>query len=256
VLITGGDPLVMKTAVLRRYVEPILEAGLENVANIRIGTKAPAYWPQRFVSDDDADDLLALFEHVVAAGKHLALMAHISHPRELATVMAEHAIGRIQETGATVRCQAPLIKHVNDAPETWAEMWRMQVRLGAVPYYMFVERDTGAQHYFAVPLARALEIFDEAYRTVSGLCRTVRGPSMSTTAGKILIDGVVDHRGEDLFVLKFLQARDPDWVGPPFFARFDPKATWIDDLRPPLGEHEFFFEAQLRQMERLRQEKR
>jgi KamA family protein len=249
VLITGGDPMVMKTEVLRRYVEPILEANLEHVESIRIGTKSPAYWPQRYVTDADADDLLALFDEVCAAGKHLALMAHFSHPRELETAVAERAVRRIQRTGATIRCQAPLIKHVNDEPEAWAAMWRKQVRLGAVPYYMFIERDTGPKHYFEVPLARGLEIFHEAYNSVSGLGRTVRGPSMSTTAGKILVDGITEYHGEDLFVLKFLQARDPDWAGRPFFARFDPKATWIDDLRPPLGEDEFFFEPQLRQLE-------
>ncbi|MCB9597122.1 MAG: lysine 2,3-aminomutase, partial [Sandaracinaceae bacterium] len=55
VLLTGGDPMVMKTKVLRRYVEPLLEPGLEHVQTIRIGTKAPAYWPYRFVTDPDAD---------------------------------------------------------------------------------------------------------------------------------------------------------------------------------------------------------
>ena len=108
---------------------------------------------------------------------------------------------------------------------------------------MFIERDTGPRNYFEVPLARALEIFNNAYRQVSGLCRTVRGPSMSTTAGKVVVDGVTEFFGEDLFVLKFIQAREPEWVGETFFARFDPKATWLDELHPPLGQHQFFFEA-------------
>ena len=42
-------------------------------------------------------------------------------------------------------------------------MWREQVQLGVVPYYMFVERDTGPRHYFEVPLARGLRIFNRAY---------------------------------------------------------------------------------------------
>ncbi len=154
VLFTGGDPMVMGTRVLRRYVEPLLtEPGLEHVRSIRFGTKAPAYWPYRFVTQPDADDLLRLFEDVVASGRHLALMAHFSHPVELSTPVAQAAIRRISSTGAVVRCQAPLIRHVNDNPFAWARMWRMQVELGAVPYYMFVERDTGARGYFEVPLA-------------------------------------------------------------------------------------------------------
>ncbi|HSN98358.1 MAG TPA: hypothetical protein VLS89_08670, partial [Candidatus Nanopelagicales bacterium] len=213
VLFTGGDPLVMKTAVLRRYVEPLLEPGLEHLVSIRLGTKAPAYWPHRFVEDSDADDLLRLFEEVQSSGRHLALMAHYSHPREIGTAVAQAAVRRIRSTGAVVRCQAPLIRHVNDDPAAWAAMWSMQVRLGAVPYYLFVERDTGAQRYFEVPLARAAEIFHQAYRSVSGLARTVRGPSMSATPGKVLVDGVAQVGGERVFVLQLLQARDPSWVG-------------------------------------------
>lgn len=249
ILFTGGDPMVMKTKVLRRYIEPLLDSGLDHVRSIRIGTKAPAYWPYRFVSDPDAEDLLRLFEDVRRAGKHLAVMAHFSHPRELETPIAVEALRHMQDSGATIRCQAPLIRHVNDDADTWARMWRRQVRLGAVPYYMFVERDTGAKNYFEVSLSRALAIFNHAYRQVSGLARTVRGPSMSATPGKVLIDGVTTIHGEKVFVLKFLQARNPAWVGIPFFARFDPEATWLDHLEPAFGEEEFFFEQELWEMQ-------
>lgn len=127
-------------------------------------------------------------------------------------------------------------------------MWRSQVRLGAVPYYMFVERDTGPKNYFEVPLADAAEIFRTAYKRVSGLARTVRGPSMSATPGKVVVDGVAEVYGQRVFVLKFLQGRDPDWVGRPFFARYDPEATWLDDLSPAFGQKRFFFEQVLRQI--------
>ncbi len=248
VLITGGDPMIMRTKVLRRYVEPLLDPALEHIRSIRIGSKALAYWPYRFVSDRDADDMLALFERVRRAGKHLAFMAHFSHPRELETPVARRAIERLQDTGVTIRSQAPLIRHVNDSMDDWAELWKQQVRLGIVPYYMFVERDTGAQHYFQVPLARAYEIFVGAIRQVSGLARTVRGPSMSAMPGKVLVDGVTSIRGEEVFILKFLRGRDPLWVGQPFFARYDPEAAWLDELKPAFGAAEFFYEERLREI--------
>jgi len=135
-----------------------------------------------------------------------------------------------------IRTQAPLIRSINDSPLAWASMWRHQLRLGMVPYYMFVERDTGPQDYFAVPLARGLEIYREAYRSVSGLCRTVRGPSMSATPGKVCLDGVAELHGQRVFVLHLIQARDPLLVGRPFFARFDPHATWLTDLEPAFAD--------------------
>lgn len=250
VLFTGGDPLVMRTRVLRRYVEPLLAADLPHLTSIRIGTKALAYWPQRVTSDPDADDLLRLFEEVVASGRSLALMAHYSHPRELSTPVAQEAVRRVLSTGAVIRCQAPVVARVNDDARTWADLWRQEVQLGMVPYYMFVPRDTGARRYFEVSLLRALGIYRDAISRVSGLARTARGPSMSCTPGKVVIDGTARIGGEDVFVLRLLQARDPSWVGRPFFARLDTNATWLDDLRPAFGEHEFFFAAGLRVLAR------
>jgi len=232
VLLTGGDPMIMGDAVLRRYIEPLLDAGLEHLESIRIGTKSLAYWPQRFVTDPDADDTLRLFEEVAAAGKSLALMAHFSHPRELEPPMVAVAARRIRTAGAVIRTQAPLIRSINDDDRIWADMWRTQLRMGMVPYYMFVERDTGPQGYFAVPLARAAEIYRDAYSSVSGLCRTVRGPSMSATPGKVCIDGIAEIAGQKVFALHMIQARDPSLVGRPFFARFDPEAVWLTDLEP------------------------
>jgi KamA family protein len=241
VLFTGGDPLVMNARVLASYLEPFLRDGFRHILNIRIGSKALSFWPYRFLTDPDADDLLRLFESVAAAGKHLALMAHFSHPRELSTPAVRHAIARVRATGAEIRTQAPVVAHVNDSAEVWTQMWKEQVRLGCIPYYMFVARDTGAHDYFAVPLASAFEIFSGAYRHLSGLCRTVRGPVMSTTAGKVVIDGVEEFWGHRVFVLRFIQARDPDWCLRPFLAHFDAEATWLSDLRPANRGSEPFF---------------
>jgi L-lysine 2,3-aminomutase len=233
----------MKSRRLEEYLGPLLGDGLEHVHTVRIGTKALAYWPQRFVGDEDADDLLYLFDRLKRAGRQVALMAHFTHPRELASPLVVDAIRRIQETGAVIRSQAPVLAGINDDPEVWARMWRDQVRLGISPYYMFVARDTGARRFFELPLARAWEIHRDAVAQVSGLGRTARGPSMSADPGKVEVQGVTEIRGEKVFVLRFLQGRDPDWVNRPFFARFDEKAVWLDDLKPAFGEERFFFEA-------------
>lgn len=248
VLLTGGDPMVMRADVLARYLEPLLGEGFEHIQTIRIGTKSLSYWPYRYLSDDDSDELLRLLENVIAAGKHLAIMAHFNHYRELATDAIERAIRRLVALGAVVRAQSPLVRHINDDADIWTRMWQRQVRLGCVPYYMFVERDTGAQHYFKVPLFRALEIYRDAIQRVSGLVRTARGPVMSALPGKVAIDGVAEIGGQMVFVLSFLQAREPAWCKRPFFAEFDPAACWLSDLRPAFGQQEFFYERELREL--------
>ncbi len=231
VIFTGGDPMVMRTDVLRRYVEPLLAPEFEGL-NIRIGTKSVAYWPHRFVNDKEADDTLKLFDEIVSAGRHLAIMAHYSHPCELETVIAEEAVRNILSTGAVIRCQAPIIRNVNDSSKVWADLIRAQVSLGCVPYYMFVERNTGPKRYFELPLSRALEIYSGAFRQVSGLGRTMRGPVMAATPGKVLVESALELAGEKVFALRVLQGRNPAWGNRLFFAAYDETATWFDDLRP------------------------
>lgn len=240
-LITGGDPMVMKTNHLKAYLEPLMHSDFDHIQNIRIGTKSLTFWPHRYTSDADSEDLLWLLERLVKAGKHVALMAHYNHWRELETDVSKQAIQRLRDIGVTIRGQAPLLAHINDDATVWSRLWETQVKLGIIPYYMFVERDTGAHHYFKVPLEKAWHIYRDAIQNVSGLARTARGPSMSAGPGKVEVQGITEIQGEKVFALRFIQGRNPEWVQKPFFAKFDPEATWLDDLRPALGEEKFFY---------------
>ncbi len=254
VLFTGGDPMIMKARVFSTYVESLLDADLPNLKTIRIGTKALAYWPYKFLTDDDAEQTLDLFRKVTRKGIHLAFMAHFNHPIELSTDAVKNAIYRVRETGAQIRTQSPILAHINDDVNMWADMWKKQVSLGCIPYYMFVVRDTGAQHFFGIPLVRAQEIFRDAYQKVSGLCRTVRGPSMSATPGKIQVLGVADVGKKKALVMRFLQGRKPEWVQRPFLAEYDENAIWIDNLKP-FDSEKFFFEDELNTLLNERKDK-
>jgi hypothetical protein len=64
---------------------------------------------------------------------------------------------------------------------------------------------------------------------------------MSCYFGKIQALGVEEIDGRKVFVMRFIQGRNPDWVARPFFAEYDPNATWITQLKPAAGD-KFFFE--------------
>ncbi len=248
VLFTGGDPMVMSLPKLETYLLPLLQPEFEHIKNIRIGTKSLSYWPYRYVTDKDSDGILALFEKIMNAGKHLAFMAHVNHGKELETEVLHKAVRRLRNVGVKIRTQSPIIKHINDSADVWANMWRKQVNLGMIPYYMFIERETGAKEYFQIPLSRAFKIYRDAFKQVSGLQRTARGPLMSASPGKVAIDGVTRVNGEKVFVLNMLQARNPDWVKRPFFAKYDETSTWLEQLTPAFGEKKFFYEDELEEM--------
>lgn len=240
-LITGGDPMTLSPSVFEAYIDRILSADLPNIKTIRIGTKSLSYWPYKFL-ESQSDQLLDAFRKVVKSGRHLAFMAHFSHPAELQTEVVKKAIARIRETGAEIRTQAPLLRHINDDPDVWARMWRAQVNLGCIPYYMFIARNTGAQKFFSVPLVEAFNIFRDAYKQVSGICRTARGPIMSASPGKVQVLGVSTAYDQKTLLLTMLQGRNPDWIMRPFYAKYDESALWLDNLVPASGGEKFFFD--------------
>ena len=248
VLFTGGDPLIMKTKTLRSYIEPLLADDAEHgLRTIRIGSKAIAYWPHRFVFDDDAEDLLDLFREVVDSGLQLALMAHFNHPAELRT--GRGAGGGAPDSG-------------DGGADSDADAAAAEYQRGAAAAGGYVERADpgglravlpvrGAGHrgeaVFRAAAGGVSAIFREAYQRIAGVARTVRGPSMSATPGKVQMLGVSEHAGEKLMLLRFLQGRDPDWVGRPFFAKYNDQASWLDELEPAEGD-EFFYEERMREL--------
>lgn len=241
ILFTGGDPMIMKTSKIKEYVDALLDADLPNLQTIRFGTKALSYWPFRFTQAEDSEDLLNVFRSIVDAGKHITIMAHFNHYAELKTTALKTAIKAIRSTGAVIRTQSPIMKNINDSAEVWSRMWKEQVRLGCIPYYMFIARDTGAQRYFAIPLVKAWEIYRNAIKVVSGIARTARGPSMSAEPGKVHLVGITTVNHQKVMVLNFIQGRDPDWVDRPFLAKYNENAIWLDELEPAFN-GEFFFE--------------
>ena len=92
VLFTGGDPMIMKAKIFSTYINPLLEANLPNLRTIRIGTKALSYWPYKFLTEDDAEEMLDIFKRIVDKGIHLAVMGHFNHVVELKTDAVKEAI--------------------------------------------------------------------------------------------------------------------------------------------------------------------
>jgi hypothetical protein len=71
---------------------------------------------------------------------------------------------------------------------------------------------------------------------------------MSATPGKVQMLGVSEVNGKKVMTFRFLQGRNPDWVAKPFFAEYDDKAIWLDELKPAFGEEKFFFENELNEI--------
>ncbi|MCP3871220.1 MAG: lysine 2,3-aminomutase, partial [Gammaproteobacteria bacterium] len=172
-LFTGGDPLLMPSRILTTIIDTVLNADLPHLQIIRISTDVLRCWPYRFLTDNDAENLLTLLRRVLDSGRHLVLMTSFNHPRELETDAVKAAITHIRKTGATIWSQSPLLAGINDDPEIWSALWREQTRLGCLPHSLFLAQDTAAPCHFRLPLARAWTIFRDACRQVGEISLTV-----------------------------------------------------------------------------------
>jgi len=229
VLFTGGDPMIMKTRALRDYIEPLLTSDLTQLQTIRIGTKALAYWPQRFVTDDDAGDLLRLFEQIIRSGRHVAIMAHYSHPRELATPVRPARGVTAARCGLRDPDAAPIIRHVNDSRKRGrrsggtASSWDDPLLPVHQPRHRQRRLLRGAAGRVVCHLPQSLQ---------PGFGAGADGARAGHVghARQGADHGVTQVGGQRVFVLTFLQGRDPAWVKRPFFAHYDPAATVL--VRP------------------------
>src|SRR5690625_7450256 len=91
-----------------------------NFQNKKIRTKYFSYCPYKYTTDKDSDKFIDLFKEIVDSGLNLAFMAHFNHPVELSTKVVIEATLRFLSTGAQIRTQSPLLRHINDSPDVWA----------------------------------------------------------------------------------------------------------------------------------------
>jgi len=236
ILFTGGDPMIMSPKTIRKYIDTLFAADLPNLKTIRFGTKSLTWWPFVFLPqyNEEGQEMLDVFKHIVDSGYHLSIMAHFNHYQEMSNEAVAEAVRNIKDTGAEIRTQSPLLRHINSSSDIWAKMWDQQVNMGMVPYYMFIERETGPFEYFQVPLAEAYQIYTDAIRETSSLAKTVTAPSMSAAMGKAQVMGIIENplNGEKYFRIQYIRHRDKSKSYKPFLMHYDDKATWIDQLKP------------------------
>jgi L-lysine 2,3-aminomutase len=234
ILFTGGDPMVMDPGTLRKYIEAIIAAKIPHLTNIRFGTKSLSYWPFAFIPEysDEGQEMLDTLKMISDSGMHLAIMAHFNHPNELKTEVLQQAILNLKACGAEIRTQAPVLKNINNNSQNWADMWKIQIGLGLIPYYMFIERETGPYEYFSLPIAEVYRMYQNAIRESGSFAKTVTGPVMSASKGKVHIMGIVKNpvNGDKYFMMQYVRHRDYTKTFKPFFMEFDDQATWVDQL--------------------------
>lgn len=220
VLLSGGDPLVLQTDVIERFLVKL--ALIDHIHFIRIGTKVPNTLPDRILLDDK---LLRLLKKCSLHAKQLMIVTHINHPKEI-TRRAVLAMSALMRSAVVLTNQTVLLKGVNDDPTIMAELQKKLISIGIQPYYVFQCRPVKrVKHNFQVPLYKGLEIIENAKKMLSGPGKRFKFV-MSHRTGKVEILGLM----EDHIYFRYHEAKDVEMQGRFFKRRLDMTAGWLDEL--------------------------
>ena len=220
VVMSGGDPLLLPTEVLRKMLDAL--RGIEHLNYIRIGSRAPVVFPIRLF-DDELIGLLSDFNR----DKPLYVPTHFNHPNEI-TPEAKEAVQRLRSAGVTVNNQAVLLRGVNDTVEMLTKLMDGLLQIGVNPYYLYqcmpVER---VRHHFQVPLKQGVDLVDDARRKMDGYAKRFKF-IIGHDIGKLEICGRVD----DKLILKQLHARPghQEESSRLLVRQRNANGGWLDDL--------------------------
>jgi len=149
VLISGGDPLMMKTEVLENYIARLRD--IPHLDVIRIGTRVPVTLPMRVT-----EELAAMLKKY----HPLYISVHFSHPREITPEVAS-ACSILADAGIPLGSQTVLLKGVNDRPATMKKLMQELLKIRVRPYYLYqCDMAMGTSH-FRTPVTVGMNIMEE-----------------------------------------------------------------------------------------------
>ena len=219
VLISGGDPLVLKNEVIEQILSILSE--IPQIKFMRFGSRAPVTFPSRF----EDDELLSILSRHSRPDRRIYVVTQFNHPKEI-TKQSIRAVDNLIKSGVIVNNQTVLLKGVNDNSMTLVNLLNSLVSIGVNPYYLFQCRPVKrVKHHFQVPLWKGIEIVEKANAHCNGHSKRFRY-ILSHRSGKIEVLGIFD--GEIYF--KYHQAKDRQKLGKIFTRPVDETAGWLDDF--------------------------
>jgi lysine 2,3-aminomutase len=160
-IFSGGDPLTLAAGEWKKIIDTL--GWLRQVKIWRVHTRLPVFAPELINSK-----FLSPFGSLFEQKKKMKMVLHLNHSAEINTALKK-AVVRLQEQGWQILAQGVLLKNVNDRPETLANLWREEINLGIIPYYLHhLDRVLGTGHFW-LPLAQGLVIYRQAKKLAGDL---------------------------------------------------------------------------------------
>jgi lysine 2,3-aminomutase len=148
VLLSGGDPLLMSDGTLDQLLGRL--RAIPHIEFLRIGTRIPAFLPQRITP-----------ELVAVLRKHRAwLSVHFCHAQELTPEVAE-ACDLLADGGIPLGCQTVLLRGVNDSVEALKDLFHGLLKLRVRPYYLYQCDPVIGTGHLRTTVAKGIELISQ-----------------------------------------------------------------------------------------------
>ncbi|MEU5554064.1 lysine-2,3-aminomutase-like protein [Micromonospora sp. NPDC047793] len=159
VILTGGDPLMLPPARLRRIVDEL--DAIAHIGVVRVHTRVPVVSPERIT---DA------MVRVLTGDTPVWVVVHCNHRQELGEA-ALTALRSLADSGVPLLSQTVLLKGVNDTADALEDLFRTLVRNRVKPYYLHQSDLAPGTSHFRTSIASGQEIVRTLRGAVSGLCQ-------------------------------------------------------------------------------------
>ncbi len=174
VLITGGDPLLMKDEEIEEILERL--RSIPHVRIVRIGSRVPVTLPMR---------LTPSLGEIFRRYGPIYINTHFNHPAEI-TDYATEKIREFAGYGVIWGNQTVLLRGVNDSVDTLASLFYRLAEIGVRPYYLFQCDPVEGVDHFRIPLETALDIYKELL-DLSGMVVPKFAIDLPDGGGKVIL---------------------------------------------------------------------
>ncbi|NOY15624.1 MAG: KamA family radical SAM protein [Gammaproteobacteria bacterium] len=194
VILSGGDPLILKNKVLEEILERVRD--IPHIEIIRIGTRIPNALPQRITKN-----LCRMLK------KYHPLYMNINfiHPREI-TGEVTAACNRLADAGIPLGSQTVLLKGINDDLETIKELMQKLIAIRVKPYYLYQADLTRGTEHMRTSVECGLDILRGLQGQISGFAIPKFIVDLPGGGGKVALlpsDTVIELNERELIVKNY-----------------------------------------------------
>jgi lysine 2,3-aminomutase len=158
VIVSGGDPLLLDERLLDWFLGAM--RAIPHVEVLRIGSRLPVTLPMR---------VTPAFCAMLKRHRPLWFNTQFNHAREI-TPESARACEMLLTAGIPVSNQSVLLRGINDDYGTMRDLLHALERISVRPYYLFQCDPVRGTEHFTTEIARGMEIMEQLWRSVSGLC--------------------------------------------------------------------------------------